>query len=89
MANIQLGNIDNNFTNCQEANPANIDGDGDVGTPVNYSTLTAIRTRLAAISSTYYTTARLDSLTINDMVYALRCHDDANTIAATFTNTTP
>jgi hypothetical protein len=89
MANIQLGNIDINFTNSKEADPANIDADGDLGTVANYASLTALRTRLAAISGTYYTTTRLDSMTINDMVFALRNHDDATTIASYMSNTTP
>lgn len=32
----------------------------------------AMRTRLAAINASYYTNARLDAMTENDMIYALR-----------------
>lgn len=89
MANIQLGQVDANFTNSLEANPANVDGDADVATPANYVSITALRTALAAVSGTYYTSARLDSMTVNDMVFALRNHQDANTIASYMSNTTP
>lgn len=40
----------------------------------NFRDVNSMRTRLAAINGTYYTTARLDSMTDNDMVYALRVH---------------
>ena len=50
---------------------------GVVGTPANYATVAAMRTRLAAINGTYYTAARLNNMTDNDMVYALRLNDDA------------
>lgn len=48
-----------------------------VGTPANYDNVPAMRTRLAAINSTYFTAARLNNMTANDMVYALRLADDA------------
>jgi hypothetical protein len=89
MANVQMGSVNTNFPNCKEADPANIDGDADVGTPANYSSITAMRTRLAAISPAYYTTARLDAMGVNDMVFALRNCDDAATIANYMTNVTP
>lgn len=38
----------------------------------NMGSISAMRTRLAAINPTYYTSARLDAMTENDMVYALR-----------------
>lgn len=44
------------------------------------NTVAAMRTRLAAIDGAYYTSARLDALTYNDMVYALRLHDNPQTI---------
>lgn len=39
---------------------------------VNMGSISAMRTRLIAINATYYTTARLDAMTENDMIYALR-----------------
>lgn len=58
------------------------DGSGasSVATPANYASVTALRTRLAAINGAYYTASRLDSMTVNDMVYAVRLNDDAGTI---------
>lgn len=52
-------------------------GRGNTGTDVtaeaaNYRNVTALRTRLAALNAGYYTTARLETMTENDMVYALR-----------------
>lgn len=52
-------------------------GSTAVGTAANYTSPAAMRTRLAAINGTYYTTARLNSMTENDLTYALRLADDA------------
>lgn len=49
-------------------------------TPANYDSVGALRTRLTAINSGYYTSGRLDKMTKNDMVYAVRLNDDAGTI---------
>lgn len=38
----------------------------------NLMSISTMRTRLAAINAGYYTSARLDAMTANDMVYALR-----------------
>jgi len=38
----------------------------------NYANVTDLRTRLAAISGSTFTATRLDAMTANDMVYALR-----------------
>ncbi len=47
-----------------------------LGTSGNYADVNAMRTRLAAALPTYYTASRLNNLTKNDMVYALRQIDD-------------
>lgn len=47
-----------------------------LGTPANYLSESSIRTRLLAIGGVF-TAAYCDSLTKNDMVYALRLNDDA------------
>jgi len=47
-----------------------------VGTPANYATVANLRTRLAAVNGSYFTTARLNSMNENDMTYALRLADD-------------
>lgn len=38
----------------------------------NYGSIKLMRDRLAVLNSTYYTAARLNSMTRNDLVYALR-----------------
>lgn len=57
-------------------------GAGSGTTPLNAAMLgnlkdvNSMRTRLTAISSTTYTPARLDAMTVNDMIYAIRLNDD-------------
>lgn len=48
-----------------------------LATPLNYSSISALRTRLAAANGALFTAARLDAMTLNDMIYALRTIDDA------------
>jgi len=48
-----------------------------LGTSANYDSVAAMRTRLAAANGTYFTTTRLNQMTENDMIYALRQIDDA------------
>lgn len=43
----------------------------------NLSTVAGLRARLIAINAGYYTAARLNQMTKNDMVYAVRQNDDA------------
>lgn len=50
---------------------------GTLGTSVNYTDVGSLRTRLEAINAAYYTAARLNEMTKNDMVYAVRVADDA------------
>lgn len=38
----------------------------------NYDSVASMKTRLAAISATSYTAARLNAMTVNDLQYALR-----------------
>jgi hypothetical protein len=51
-----------------------------VGTPANYFSAGAMRTRLAAANGAYFTAARLDQMSENDLVYALRTIDDAGSL---------
>lgn len=48
----------------------------------DYNDITALRTRLAAIDAAFYTAARLNTMTYNDMVYAVRRNDSPATIKA-------
>lgn len=70
--------------NITAANRAVAANTSNFATPANYGSVAAMRTRLAAANGTYYTSARLDSLTVNDMVWALRSIDDPATIADYF-----
>ena len=46
----------------------------------NYEDVAGLRTRLTAINAAYYTSTRLNQMTKNDMVYAVRLADDAASI---------
>ncbi len=48
----------------------------DLTTPANYQSPGALDTRLLAIGGVF-TQAYLDSLTLNDKIYALKLNDDA------------
>lgn len=43
----------------------------------NLDSVSAMRSRLATINGTYFTAARLNGMTKNDMMYAIRLNDDA------------
>lgn len=38
----------------------------------NMTSVSAMRTRLTALNAGYYTTAKLNNMTVNDMVFALK-----------------
>lgn len=81
MANTQVRAPFLNFVNSTKA-VADMNGSGaGVATPLNYTSITALRARLAAISGTTYTSAVLDQMSVNDMVYAVRMNDDKTTIS--------
>lgn len=42
----------------------------------NITTIADARARLQAINATYYTNARLNQMTFNDMIYAIRQNDE-------------
>lgn len=56
------------------------DDTSSVATPANYASEAALDARLTAISATSYSAARLQSMTHNDKVYAVRLNDDSGTI---------
>lgn len=74
MATSQLGNP-GGFTDDRQTQGNS--GTSPVATPVNYATTGSRDTRLAAANPTFYTVDRLNSMTENDKVYALRLIDDA------------
>lgn len=85
MANVQIGSrtirgalrggkgLNGGLTDDATANSTGI-------VNANYNSLAAKRARLTAIDSAYYTSARLDTLTENDIDYALRLADNPTTI---------
>lgn len=77
MADAQVGVINTDFTyrNKTQGSSAAL-----LATPANYGSITALKARLTAISGTTYTAARLASMTVNDMLYAVRLNDDPGTI---------
>lgn len=69
MANTQVGAVDFGFIDKRRGR--------DHGSPVpseqsNYDLVSDLRARLTALEATTFTAARLDAMSVNDMVYALR-----------------
>jgi len=83
MANTQLGNVvDFDFTNSLRA-VSNMGGSDDaLVDPSDYVSILSLRTTLAAFDSFTYTSAVLDTMTVNDMVFAVRNIQDPTTIAS-------
>lgn len=73
MANGNLG-VANDVTDKRQTQGNNA---STIATPANYASVAALRTRLAAINAGLYTSAYLDLMTKNDMVYAVRLNDDS------------
>ena len=48
-----------------------------LGTIANYVTRAVLEARLTAISGTSYSAQRLSNMNMNDLVYAVRVHDDS------------
>lgn len=51
-----------------------------VTSPANFSSVSDLRAALTAANGTYFTSARLNSMTKNDMVYALRLASESGGI---------
>lgn len=67
------GMADKRFTSRLTAEAGNA---ANIATPANYQSVSAMRTRLAAINAGYYTAARLNQMSRNDMIFAIRQNDD-------------
>lgn len=74
VANVTLGQGQLGFTDKRRV--AGQQG-VNVATPANFIGIANMRARLIAINAAYYTTARLDAMTENDMVFAIRSADEA------------
>lgn len=72
MANLDVGNrqrvVDKRQGRGTTTNPVTSDA--------SMKDITAMRARLAAINATTFTAARLNTMTENDMLYAIRMFDD-------------
>jgi len=73
MANLDVGNrqrvVDKRRGRGTTTNPVTSDA--------SMKDITAMRARLNAINATTFTAARLNTMTENDMLYAIRMNDDA------------
>jgi hypothetical protein len=81
MANAQTTTPNVAIVNSKRADPANVGAASHFSTPVNYTSVSALRAALTAANGTYYTSAKLDAMTVNDMIFALRNIADPKTIA--------
>ena len=87
MADAQIGGI-NGFTSANigtgAGNKSNLNGantDAQTGLDMdNLDTIAAMRARLTTINGTLYTVNMLNTMTVNDMQYAIRVNDFASTI---------
>lgn len=69
MADAQMGPVNTRFVDKRRGRSH----DGVALTEAaNYGKVSDLKTRLTAISATKYSAARLATMTVNDMVYALR-----------------
>ena len=73
---VSIGNGTTNKTNMNGGT-----GAPDLGLDIdNADNISVMKTRLAAIDGTFYTAARLNTMTFNDMVFAIRTADNPTTI---------
>ena len=70
MANLDIGN---ELGVVDKRQPAGGKATTDIVEIANTKDVTTLRTRLAALSG-YFTATRLDQMSTNDMIYALRIH---------------
>jgi hypothetical protein len=81
MAQHQPGDNNLGFTDRTRATAGSVaDSSSSVATPANYASETALNARLTAISGTTYSAAKLEQMTLNDKIYAVRLNDDPTTI---------
>ncbi len=85
MAYLQMCPPRLNFANSLKADMPYTDVAGnsnaELTTPLNYTSIQALRNRLSAVNAGYYTSQKLDQMSVNDMIFAVRSIDDRTTIA--------
>lgn len=72
MANLDIGN----FLGVKDKRAGTGTTTVPFATPTNYDDIASLRARLTVINGTTYTSANLDKMTKNDMIYAVRLNDD-------------
>jgi hypothetical protein len=81
MADLQMSPPNLGFVNSLRAVAGSLGTSSGLTTPANYVSIAGLRGALNAANAGYYTVARLDTMTVNDMVFALRSIQDKTTIA--------
>lgn len=82
MANKQINTVVNfNITNSNRAVETGA-STGGLGNPGNLVTITALRSALSTFDAFTYTSAVLDQMTVNDMLFAVRSISDPSTISS-------
>lgn len=77
MANKQVGSTSGVVNKQRTGTGANhVSGGSLVASPVNYASIADLRAALTSFNAGYYTATMLDRMTMNDMVYAVRNHND-------------
>jgi hypothetical protein len=74
MADVDLTALSNQHADKRTGR--GISGDS-YATPTNYDNIAALKARLTAAAPSSYPTARLNSMTKGDLIYAVRLIDDA------------
>jgi hypothetical protein len=77
MADNQIGEVGFNFTNSLKS-PGQTADDNLMG---DYTNIDTMRTALSTFDATTYTEAVLNTMSVNDMVFALRSIKDPKTLA--------
>lgn len=85
---VGIGAVDRNFTNIQQTIPTSGSSGSYLSVAGNYASVFAMRSALQTFDPFTYTNAVLDIMSMNDIVFALRSVQDANTIASYMPNQT-
>lgn len=77
MAQLDISFARRQFTDKRRGVGVDVGGTEATAETNNYDTVAELRSRLTTLNSTSYTTARLEQMTKNDMIYALRLEGDS------------
>ena len=76
MANMSVGTMPNDRF-IDKRRGRGVSGANVVAESANMTSVSALRSRLQTLAAASYTNARLDAMTVNDMIYALRLLGDS------------